>query len=41
MLVLLRNCVVSLDQRLAEPIVLPDGIKLVSLREAMAACRSF
>jgi hypothetical protein len=27
---------VSWDQRFAEPIVLPDGIKLASLREAIA-----
>jgi hypothetical protein len=27
---------VSWDQRFAEPIVLPDGVKLASLREAIA-----
>jgi hypothetical protein len=33
--VLLRSCVVSWDQRFADPIVLPDGVKLASLREAI------
>ena len=34
--VLLRSCVVSWDQRFAEPIVLDDGSKLLTLREAIA-----
>jgi hypothetical protein len=33
---LLRGCVVSWDQRFAEPIVLPNGVKLASLREAIS-----
>jgi hypothetical protein len=34
--VLLRSCVVSWSLRFAEPIVLPDGGKLTTLREAIA-----
>jgi hypothetical protein len=34
--VLLRSCVVSWDGRFTEPIVLPGGAKLASLREAIA-----
>lgn len=34
--VLLRSCVVSWESRFAEPIELPGGVKLVSLRQAIA-----
>jgi hypothetical protein len=34
--VLLRSCIVSWDARFAEPIVLPDGAKLATLRQAIA-----
>jgi hypothetical protein len=33
----MRSCVVSWDQRFAEPIVLPDGVRLASLREGCCA----
>jgi hypothetical protein len=34
--VLLRSCIVSWDERFAEPIVLDDGTNLATLREAIA-----
>jgi hypothetical protein len=33
--VLLRSCVMSWDSRFPEPIELPDGVRLASLREAI------
>jgi hypothetical protein len=33
---LLRSCIVSWDERFAEPIVLDDGTNLATLREAIA-----
>jgi hypothetical protein len=33
--VLLRSCVVSWDSRFAQPIELPGGVRLASLREAI------